>query len=211
MVRHIIWDWNGTLLNDVEACVGAINRMLDVRQLPCIDTKTYRKIFDFPVISYYSQLGFDLEHEDWDAVAIEFHNHYGELAQSACLRDGVDASLDALGKTVDGMSILSACEQTILEQMLTDYGIRHHFSHVSGLDNLHAASKLDNGKRLIQDIGLPTDEIMLIGDTNHDHEVASALGVRCILLTGGHQDESRLQAETVIPALADLFPLVVRK
>lgn len=204
MIRHLIWDWNGTLLDDVEACVGAINRMLDRRRLPCIDTPTYRQIFDFPVISYYAQLGFDLEAEDWNAVAIEFHSHYGELARTATLRKGVTEVLATLGGLVDGMSILSACEQTILERMLAERGIRRYFGHVSGLDNLHAASKVENGRKLLAVLDLPPDEIVLIGDTNHDHEVAAALGIGCLLLAGGHQAESRLPATDLVHAPRDL-------
>ncbi len=207
MIRHLLWDWNGTLLDDVEACVGAINRMLDRRHLPCIDTPTYRQIFDFPVISYYAQLGFDLSAEDWNAVAIEFHEHYGELARTAPLRDGVAEVLETLGRLVDGMSVLSACEQTILERMLAERGIRDHFVHVSGLDNLHAASKLENGRRLLGALDLPPDEIMLIGDTNHDHEVAAELGIGCLLLAGGHQAESRLLASDLVLSPRDLLLL----
>jgi len=201
MIRHIIWDWNGTLLDDVETCVGAINRMLECRDLPCIDTDTYRRIFDFPVISYYEQLGFDLGREDWDAVAVEFHTHYAELARTARLRDGVGEVLESLGAAIGGMSVLSACEQSILERMLTEHGIRQHFLQVSGLDNLHAASKLANGKRLLRVLNLAPEELVLIGDTNHDHEVATALGIRCLLLAGGHQAQSRLTATTVLPSL----------
>jgi phosphoglycolate phosphatase len=210
MIRHLIWDWNGTLLDDVEACVGAINRMLDRRRLPGIDTPTYRRIFDFPVIRYYTQLGFDLDAEDWNAVAIEFHEHYGELARSATLRDGVIDVLDVLADAVAGMSVLSACEQTILERMLVEHGIRRRFGHVSGLDNLHASSKLENGRRLLETLDLPPHEIVLIGDTNHDHEVASALGIGCILLAGGHQSESRLLATDLVRSARDLPARLVR-
>lgn len=205
MIRHLIWDWNGTLLDDIEACVGAINRMLERRRLPCIDTPTYRRIFDFPVISYYAQLGFDLDAEDWNAVAIEFHENYGDLAHTATLREGVAEVLAALGDVMDGMSVLSACEQTILERMLAEHGIRQHFGHVSGLDNLHAASKLENGRRMLATLKLPPREIVLIGDTNHDHEVAAALGIGCLLLAGGHQAESRLLATDLVHSPRDLL------
>ena len=57
--KHIIWDWNGTLINDVWLVVEAMNKMLKKRNLPKIDSKKYREIFDFPVTEYYSKLGFD--------------------------------------------------------------------------------------------------------------------------------------------------------
>ncbi len=192
--KHIIWDWNGTLLDDVQPCIDAINRMLKVRQLSCIDREQYRNIFDFPVKDYYRRLGFDLASEDWDAMAKEFHRHYHELTTPIGLRFGIKETLGAIRDCGIPMSILSACEITILERMLKERDIRHYFDHVFGLDNLYANSKLDQGQSLIRILGLPTDEMLLIGDTNHDHEIAEQLGLHCILLDGGHQAEHRLPA-----------------
>lgn len=208
-IRHVIWDWNGTLLDDVEACVGAINRMLQPRKLPCIDTLTYRMIFDFPVKTYYERLGFDLAHENWDAVAAEFHNHYSLLARHAPLRQDIPEVLQRLSEATCAMSILSASESSILHRMLTERDIHHYFRHISGLDNLHAASKLENGRSLLQEINLPPDEIVLIGDTNHDYDVAEAMSISCLLLAGGHQHESRLLSAAIVATPRDLIPLVL--
>lgn len=205
MPTHVVWDWNGTLLDDVYACVAAINRMLNARRLTCIDPNQYREVFDFPVKDYYRRLGFDLENEDWDAMAKEFHRHYDEFALDAGLRDGAAEALATIRDSGIAMSVLSACEITTLERMLEERGIRHFFEHVFGLDNINATSKLDQGLRLVEALALPTEEIILIGDTNHDHEVAERLGIRCVLLTGGHQSRSRLAASDLVDTPADLL------
>jgi phosphoglycolate phosphatase len=205
MPAHIVWDWNGTLLDDIQPCVDAINRMLEVRQLPGIDRQQYRDIFDFPVKGYYRRLGFDLNNEDWDSMAKEFHKHYGQLAAEAGLRAGTADTLAAIRDRGITMSILSACEITILERMLLERGIRHYFDHVFGLDNLYASSKLDQGRRLIEALSLPPDDILLVGDTNHDHEVAEQLGLKCVLLDGGHQAEHRLATSDRIQNLGAIL------
>ena len=204
MIRHLIWDWNGTLLDDTEACVNSVNRMLEDRQLPLISVDAYRRIFDFPVIRYYEKLGFNLATEDWDAVSLEFHRHYADFSRHAPLRHGIHQLLETLDQSGCDMSILSACEITILNRMLTEHGIKHYFRHISGLDNLHAASKRENDMKLIRQINRPADEVVLIGDTCHDHDVATAMGIRCLLVTGGHQHESRLPADCVVPSTAML-------
>jgi phosphoglycolate phosphatase len=205
MPTHVVWDWNGTLLDDVYACVGAINRMLTARQLPCIDSVQYRDVFDFPVKTYYRRLGFDLETEDWDAMAREFHRHYDEFAVKAGLREGAPETLNTIRKRGIAMSVLSACEIGTLERMLEERGIRHFFDHVFGLDNINATSKLDQGKLLVDALDLPPAEILLVGDTNHDHEVAEDLGIRCVLLTGGHQSKARLAANDILETPLDLL------
>jgi phosphoglycolate phosphatase len=198
MIKHIIWDWNGTLLDDVEACMTSINRMLAVRNLPTISIDQYRDIFDFPVKNYYQTLGFDLQTENWDDMANEFHRHYAELSPNAELRNGIRNTLASIAELDIPMSILSACEINILERMLREHNIRNFFQFVFGLDNLYAASKLDRGIKLMQKLNIPPQEILMIGDTNHDYEVAQELGIHCILLSGGHQSDQRLNAAQLI-------------
>ena len=205
MTTHIIWDWNGTLLDDVQACVDAINRMLEARNLPNINRDHYRDIFDFPVKGYYKRLGFNLATEDWDTMANEFHLHYAEFSAVSQLRPQTAETLQQIRDSGMGMSILSACEITILERMLKEHNIRHFFDNVVGLSDRYAASKLSQGKRLMQTLSLSPTEILLVGDTNHDHDVADALGTRCILLTGGHQSEHRLIHHETVNQLPDLL------
>ena len=57
--KAIIWDYNGTLLNDLSIGVECINRMLTKRELPLLTTESYREVFTFPVKKYYELVGFD--------------------------------------------------------------------------------------------------------------------------------------------------------
>ena len=74
--RHIIWDWNGTLINDIWLVVEIMNKMLKKRSLSEIDLKKYREIFDFPVIDYYAKLGFDFSKESFEELTVEFIGEY---------------------------------------------------------------------------------------------------------------------------------------
>lgn len=190
--RHVVWDWNGTLLDDTQACIRAINHMLSRRKLQPLDTDRYRRTFGFPVRGYYAALGFDLEREDWDALAREFHDHYHAESRTVGLRDGIERFLAELSERDIPMSILSASESTILTRMLREQGIDRHFGRVFGLSDLYAGSKVQRGRQLIEEIALPPAEVLLVGDTIHDYEVARELGCRCVLLAGGHQATDRL-------------------
>ncbi len=204
--RHIVWDWNGTLLDDVAACVDAINAMIRRRGLRPLTHDHYRRIFQFPVKSYYVGLGFDLEDEDWDAIAREFHANYDCTSREAGLRTGVQELLRELRTGGVPMSILSASEEGILENMLQARGIASFFEHVYGLSDLYAASKLELGHALLDALPAAPADVLLIGDTTHDHEVAAAMGCRCWLLAGGHQAPERLR-ECGCPTFEDLATL----
>lgn len=209
-VQHLIWDWNGTLLDDVDACVAAINRMLERRGMPVVDRQSYREEFEFPVKNYYLTLGFDLEREDWNAMAREFHDYYAETSADSKLRPGVTPVLDGFLRAGVPMSVLSASELSILEGMMTTRGIRGCFGEVRGLDNLHATSKVGLGRELMAKLAMPADQVLLVGDTVHDFEVAEELGCRCVLVAGGHQAEHRLR-RCGCPVVASLLELATHK
>lgn len=192
-VRHIVWDWNGTLLDDIGACVGTINRMLRKRSLQPLDADRYREVFGFPVRNCYVILGFDLEREDWGAVAREFHANYAEESRAAGLRPGAAAIVSRFHRNGVPMSILSASPRDLLDAELARFGMRGMFRHVYGLGDLYASSKMDLGRSLLRDIGEPAENVVLVGDTTHDHEVASELGWQCVLVGGGHQSDAKLR------------------
>jgi phosphoglycolate phosphatase len=203
--QHIIWDWNGTLLDDTQASVNAVNGMLSARHLPALDVPTYREHFGFPVRDFYRAVGFRLETEDWDAMAREFHDRF--LADtSLSLHAEAPRMLAWFEAAGIGQSVLSASEQSILEAMLAAFGVARFFTHVCGVDNLYGHSKLDLGRTLLGRLGVQPERILLIGDSLHDHEVAAALNVQGLLVAQGHQSYARL-AHSGTPVLHSLAEL----
>jgi len=199
---HIIWDWNGTLLDDTQACVNSINVLLSKRGVPTIDVPRYRDIFGFPVIDFYRRINFPLASEDWSLVAREFHDVF--LADTTFkLQSSTVETLKRIQSLDIGQSILSASEQSILDQMLAGYGIRSFFSHVCGVNNLYGDSKVAIGHQLLARVTLPKESVVIVGDTLHDVEVAHALGVSCVLIAQGHQSRIRLE-QAGVPVFEDL-------
>jgi len=193
-ITHVVWDWNGTLLDDVSASVAAMNRMLARRNMAALQVDRYRDIFEFPVRRYYDALGFDFSREDWDALAREYHDEYEACAMASPLRAGTVDILHACRAAGLGMSVLSASELSILNRMMAERGVLELFQSVCGLSNLHAVSKLELGRKLLAETGVPAREVLFVGDTVHDYEVAQELHCPCLLLAGGHQSRRRLAA-----------------
>ena len=86
--KHIIWDWNGTLLDDTWLCVEINNHMLERRGLPLIDLEIYRDKLCFPVDRYYCQLGFDYDADPYERLAQEFIAEYTARRFECGLQDG---------------------------------------------------------------------------------------------------------------------------
>ncbi len=190
--KHIIWDWNGTLFEDVSLCCDIMNNILKRRKLHHISVEDYREIFTFPVINYYQNVGLDLEKYPFEELSIEFITEYEEKKFGYSLYNGVKDTLSKVQKLGISQSILSAYSQNTLEEVVEHFEIGKYFEKVIGLDNIYAASKVANGKRWIEQLNLNGSEVLLIGDSLHDKEVADEINSDCVLLTHGHQNKKAL-------------------
>jgi phosphoglycolate phosphatase len=204
-ILHIIWDWNGTLLDDTQASVNSVNKMLSDRGLPLLSAERYREIFGFPVSGFYRQIGFVLEDEDWNAMAVEFHDLLLSDASTA-LHHNARETLACLQRRGLPQSVLSASKQSILDTMLQRFELNGYFSWTRGIDNLYGDSKMSVGSALMDEIALDPGNILIVGDSLHDYEVAAALGAHCVLVACGHQSRRRLAAAGV-PVLNSLSEL----
>ena len=202
--RHLIWDWNGTLLDDLDLSVEVMNALLARRRLPRLDRARYHTLFDFPVRTYYGRLGFDPQVDSFERLSVEFISGYDARRLESTLHAGARAVLAAVAAAGLRQSILSAYRHETLHEIVRHFGIAAHFDHIAGLDNIHAHSKVALGQALVRRLDVPPAEILLIGDTLHDLEVARELGVDCALIAGGHHPADRLRASgaRVYPDLA---------
>lgn len=209
-ITDIVWDWNGTLLDDVWLCLESINTLLHERRLAPVSRSRYLEIFGFPVRDYYQRAGFSFDQEPFEKPAHEFIRLY-DLKRTACALH--PQALDMLGFFSDKQirqHVLSASESGVLHHMLEHFGIRKFFQTVQGLNNHLAAGKSELAGLLARQASLQADQTILIGDTCHDLEVARHMGWACILYSGGHYSRTRLTGcgLTVIDRLSELKTLL---
>jgi phosphoglycolate phosphatase len=206
-INHIIWDWNGTLLDDLNLCLTTINSMLAERGLEPLTKVRYLEIFDFPVQDYYRKLGFDFEQEPFEAVSTQFITLYENGRPGCRLMNGAREMLQFFKGLGYKQTILSASKKSHLQKAVADYHIQGNFQAVLGLDNHHAAGKLSLARAYLNDSLFDPRTMLLIGDTIHDAETAHALDLKCILIPNGHHSRLRLAATgaTVVNSLPELM------
>jgi phosphoglycolate phosphatase len=190
--RHIIWDWNGTLLDDRWLCIEAIGSLLKSRGLPAIDEEKYSRIFRFPVREYYRDAGFDFTTEPFEIPAMEFIRAYDSRKKECRLQKDAVTVLELFAGMGCSQYLLSASETGVLREMTQHFGISGYFEKIQGLDNHYAHGKGDLGLEFLSSLNVPAESVVMIGDTCHDKEVADLLGVASILCTNGHFPEERL-------------------
>ena len=192
-IKHVIWDWNGTLFDDVELCREIINGILTRRNLNSLSLDDYRNIFTFPVQNYYEAAGLDFNKYTFELLGKEWMDEYESRKKECSLHKNSLEVLEYLNKKGIQQSILSAYSQHTLEEIVRQFEIDKYFSNLVGLDHIYATSKVDNGKKLIAKIKEDKREVLFIGDTVHDFEVANEIGVECILIADGHQEKQKLE------------------
>ena len=205
--KHVIWDWNGTLLNDTALSVDIINGVLTNHNLDPLSLDDYRLIFNFPVKDYYEKAGFNFSLNSFEVIGKQWMDEYERRKGETNLFDGAREVLGYIKSAGIDQSILSAYSHHTLIEIVEYYKLGEYFKYITGLDHIYATSKLEIGKELIEKIDCPKDKIVLVGDTIHDYEVANGLGVKCILIANGHQSRERLMACNV-PMLNDIREII---
>lgn len=206
--KHIIWDWNGTLINDVWLAVEAMNKMLTKRHLPGIDAKKYKEIFDFPVTKYYLKLGFNFSQESFEELTVEFISGYYQCFNNCKLNEGVEEVLKKISDRGIDQSILSASKEDVLIEKIKYFGIDKYFCRIIGLENHYAESKIEKGKKWIAQLNLDPQDVLLIGDTLHDYDVSEHMGCDCLLVANGHQSYERL-AQAGVDVISTLKEITI--
>ena len=151
--KHIIWDWNGTLFDDIDLCIDIMNKMLIKYNLKQMTHEMYKNIFTVPVISYYEKLGFNTNDGTFSVVGKEFMDKYEERRDEADLYHNTKKVLGTIKNMGIQQSILSGYFQDTLDEIIPHYGLENYFDKLIGLGDVYGGSKIDNGKNLIEELG----------------------------------------------------------
>jgi len=192
-LESVIWDFNGTLVDDVDVVLRSVNAQLAKRGLPALTPARYREVFGFPVADYYRRIGLDVGTESMAGLSAEFHAHYAPGLADCPFQIGAREVLDALRDRGVRQFVLSAMEERLLRATVDRLGVGRYFEAVYGLAHREADSKLSRGVQLIRECGIDADRAILIGDTDHDAQVAATLGIEALLVARGHQSVERLR------------------
>ncbi len=189
----VIWDWNGTLLNDVNLSCELLNRLLKnngYKEYGGINE--YKKVFGFPIKTYYQNAGFNFETHSFEDLAQQYMDMFKQDHLSCELHENSQNVLSALQKKSVRQVILSASPVDMLLMQTEHWNVKQYFDKILGLSDIYAKGKVDIAKQWLVSEKPNLENAIMVGDTVHDAEVAKTLGVKCVLFSGGHQNYERL-------------------
>ena len=189
---YILWDFNGTLLDDLWHGINTVNTVLRRRGLPTVDTlDRYYSLFGFPIEDYYRKLGL-LDHEPYDKVAVEWLDEYRKGEKDIPARKGAVELVRRIHEAGIKEGVLSATETEMLRTQLGYLHLLPYFDEILGRGDIFAAGKEGIARAFREKH--PDAAVLMIGDTDHDKMTADAAGFDCVLVFGGHQSPDYLRS-----------------
>ncbi|MGB4984896.1 MAG: HAD hydrolase-like protein [Erysipelotrichaceae bacterium] len=195
MLKYLIWDFNGTILDDVDLCLSILNNQLTKYHLPNVSKDHYLDIFTFPIVDYYLAVGLNDDIKPFEQLANEFIEQYDQRhKKETVVYPQVLELLKKYQKLGFKQIVLSASKQDILVDQLRYFNVDQYFDEILGINDIYAHSKLELGLNWIKEQNINLDEALMIGDSIHDLEVGLSMGVNVVLVGQGHTSMSRLLA-----------------
>lgn len=192
--KYIVFDFNGTIIDDVQLCLDLLNEMLEVDNLPLVSYSRYKEIFTFPIIEYYKKAGFTFQNRSFKEMSEWFVKKYQPASFKCDLYPHIKEEIASLKDRGYKVILLSASQIDNLLEQTDRFNITNLFDKVLGIDNIEAKSKLEIAKKYFEKENINMNECLFIGDSTHDYEVAHSLGGDVLLLTYGHQSKEVLSS-----------------
>ncbi|MFE0700400.1 HAD family hydrolase [Streptomyces sp. NPDC058872] len=192
--KHLVWDWNGTLLDDIGAVIGATNAAFAELGLASITLERYRELYTVPVPKFYERLMGRLPtEEEWAVMDDVFHRHYWERAESCGLTAGAAELLAARQASGLTQSLLSLAPHVHLVPLVQRHGIAERFVRLDGRVDTSTDGKSGHMVRHLAALRVPAERVVVIGDAADDAVAAAHVGARAVLYTGGSHSRASLE------------------
>lgn len=198
MIKTIIWDFNGTIIDDVDVAVKILNSILkELEYNILIDKDTYKDLFTFPVIEYYKNVGIDYNKHSFELVANLYHKYYNKYMIQAKINKHFYTLVDYFKSLGYKNVIISATREDILKKEISNYELNDYFDEIYGINDIYAHSKKDIANNWNNTSKLAKYEKIYIGDTVHDYEVANLINSKPYIICSGHQSKKILENNNI--------------
>ena len=213
-MRHVVWDWNGTLFDDLDIVVAAVNVSLRAVGAGPIDADRYREVYQRPLHRFYETLlGRPVPPEEMASIDLDFHDAYHALLDQARLTVDARRAVDLVAARGQTQSVLSMWWHDRLVPAVRYFALDDYMLAVDGHRGPAGASKQNHLARHVEQLvrlfpgRVESRGMTVIGDVTDDADAARAVGVGCVLYDGGSQPRAALEA-TGAPVASSLIEAV---
>ncbi len=205
----VIWDWNGTLINDVHIACGAVNDILNDLGRPLIEMSDYYHYMRDGMDHYYDYL-FYPDKAPFDKLVVWFSKYYDIRVRTASLHEGTADVLETLQKMGIKQAIVSSSHKDKVRRDAAAFGIDGFFDEMLGADDLLIGSKTERARLYLEKNGIFPERTLVVGDMTHDRDTAEGIGAEYVVIPKGHQTKALLESKGVnlISDIKDVIELI---
>ncbi|MGO8927877.1 MAG: NUDIX domain-containing protein [Limisphaerales bacterium] len=189
MIRNIIFDWSGTLVDDLPAVWQATNYVLTQSGRPEMSLEQFRAEFCLPFTIFY---GRHVPHVPLPQLETWFHSRFRQVQDSVCALPHAREFLEFCRARKLRTFLLSTVHRDhfAVQSAVTGFGAYLDKSYLSVWD------KREKIHEILDENTLAPGETLFIGDMQHDIETARHGGIHsCAVLTGYNTLEQLRAAE----------------
>ncbi len=192
----VIWDWNGTLINDAHIACAAVNDILCDLGRKNIDMDDYYHLMRDGMDHYYDYL-FYPEKAPFDRLVVWFSKYYDERIKNASLHEGTVNVLKTLRDMGIVQAVVSSSHKEKVRRDTCAFGIDSYFDEVLGADDLMIGSKTERARLYLERKGISPERTLFVGDMTHDRDTAAGVGAEYVVIPKGHQNRALLESKGV--------------
>ncbi len=190
--RYIFWDFNGTIIDDVDTALGCVNDLLSRKGKKPITLSEYYEYVDTPIVKFYYRI-LPPEEIDFEEISKYFHADYAKRENETHLKKGIFELMHKLKNMGFHQYIITANNIEETTHYINKFGLADCIDALVAPDNSLVLSKIDRAKAFFDSLNIDRNQAIFIGDTLHDIDVANALGIDCITVSYGHQGRKLLE------------------
>jgi phosphoglycolate phosphatase-like HAD superfamily hydrolase len=211
MISHVVWDWNGTLLDDLDIVIEALNVGISGFGVHPIDEHEYRNHFTRPIRSFYdSLLARTVSDMEWELLNKTFHEEYFSRVHRARLAGDAMVAIEHVEARGWGQSLLSMTTQDQLNEIVASFRVADRFLRIDGLRGETGGLKAGYLADHLKSLGVQPSRALVVGDTPDDAAAARHVGARVVLYDGGshHPDELSSIGVPVVSTLVEALETI---
>lgn len=207
MLRNLLLDWSGTLVDDMPPVIGATNYVLEQFGKPPLTRDEFRRHFRLPFTEFYDEFLPDVPLVELDKL---FHRRFVEIQDEVAPLPGLYEFLDFCRDSGRRLFLLSSMKQEHFDVQSAKLGLRDYFEHpYAGVIDKRA--KIGS---ILETHGLARGETAFVGDMIHDVETARHGGVMSIAVLTGYDSIEKLtpaKPDVVVSSLHELRRLLMHE
>ena len=208
MINTILWDFNGTVMDDMGASAGAVNAMLQKRNLPLISEEWYTKHLIMPLEAFYESVGFDMQKERIEEVSAEFQKECKKFPRPVFPE--VREALAQFQKAGYRQLLFSSLYHDLLIAQAQERGVADYFEGIVGRQDRSLGGKEAAVQAYLEQHHIEPNQVLIVGDLTTDADMARYVGSPCALICKGHQHREILEKTDayVLDSAAELAALL---